>query len=67
LKCLTELPNIGNSLSDKLATIGVTNYNELVAIGSISAVVKIGGEDKTTCYNMLYAIEGAIRGIRSWG
>ncbi|NIM95139.1 MAG: competence protein TfoX [Anaerolineales bacterium] len=61
---LTKLPNIGEVLAEKLSGIGVTNYEELAAVGSVEAVNRIGQTDISACYNMLYAIEGAIRGIR---
>ncbi len=61
---LTLLPNIGPVLADKLNRIGVTNLDELVATGSVDAVIRIGVTDPSACYNMLYALEGAIRGVR---
>ena len=62
---LTSLPNIGEVLAEKLAVAGVTDYDDLVSIGSVEAMLKIrDGLDPGACYNMLYAIEGAIRGIR---
>ena len=61
---LSKLPNIGKILSDKLHRIGLNNYDDLVAMGSIEAVLRIGQKDKSACYNMLFAIEGAIRGVR---
>lgn len=61
---LIQLPNIGPVLAQKLRDIGVTNHAELVAMGSVEAVLRIGHTDPGACYNMLYAIEGAIRGIR---
>ena len=33
-------------------------------MGSIEAVTRIGMTDQSACYNMLYALESAIRGIR---
>jgi len=64
MKDLTSLPNIGPVLADKLKQIGITTVDELEAIGSVEALIRIGVTDRSTCYNMLYAIEGAIRGIR---
>jgi len=61
---LTQLPNIGETLAQKLNTIGITCYDELISMGSVEVVLKIGESDQTTCYNMLYALEGAIRGVR---
>ena len=61
---LSKLPNIGKVLADKLHGIGINSYDDLVVVGSIEAVLRIGQKDNPACYNMLYAIEGAIRGVR---
>ncbi len=61
---LTQLPNIGPTLALKLQGIGIQSLEELKKIGSIEAVLQIGVKDTFACYNMLYAIEGAIQGIR---
>jgi DNA transformation protein len=59
---LTKLPNIGKVLATKLQAIGVTSHEDLVELGSIEAVLKIGESHLDACYNMLYALEGAIQG-----
>ena len=65
---LTELPNIGKTLAEKLNLIGVNNEQELKQLGSESAIIKIATiEDSGACINMLYALEGAIQGIRWHG
>lgn len=65
METLTDLPNIGDVLAEKLIAVGVVGYEELVSLGSVEAMLKIrDGLDPGACYNMLYAIEGAIRGIR---
>ena len=61
---LSELPNVGEVLAKKLKAIGVTSYKKLVDVGSIEAVLRIKETDLSACYNMLYALEGAIRGVR---
>jgi DNA transformation protein len=62
---LAGLPNIGDVLAEKLAVAGVTCYDDLVSLGSVEVTLKIReGVDPGACYNMLYAIEGAIRGVR---
>ena len=62
---LASLPNIGDVLAEKLATAGISSYDDLVSLGSVEVALKIrDGVDPGTCYNMLYAIEGAIRGMR---
>ena len=64
---LTQLPNIGPTLALRLNQIGITTFDQLVNIGSIEAVLRIGLTDILTCYNMLYALEGAILGVRWHG
>ena len=61
---LIDLPNIGEILAEKLKEIEIKTFEELANIGSIEAVIKIGETDPTTCYSMLYALEGAIQNIR---
>ncbi len=64
MKSLNELVNIGDVLSERLGKIGLTSKADLEKIGSIQAVLRVDEKDIDTCYNMLYAIEGALRGIR---
>ena len=62
---LTALPNIGSALAERLASAGITSYEHLSALGSVEVTLKIhAGLDPGACYNMLYALEGAIRGVR---
>ena len=61
---LIQLSNIGPTLARKLQGIGIQSLQELKEIGSIEAVLQIGVKDPSECYNMLYAFEGAIQGIR---
>lgn len=62
---LSDLPNIGNKLEAKLKISGISNFAELKALGSEKALIKIVTiEDSGACLNMLYALEGAIQGIR---
>lgn len=65
MKSLTDLPNIGRILADKLNEIGITNEQELKETGSENAIIRIDTiENSGVCINMLYALEGAIQGIR---
>jgi DNA transformation protein and related proteins len=62
---LTKLPNIGKTLAEKLIKAGITNEQELKMTGSENAIIKISTiENSGVCINMLYALEGAIEGIR---
>jgi DNA transformation protein len=64
LENLANLPNIGPTLAQKLEGIGIESLEDLKDSGSIKTVLQIGAKDISACYNMLYAIEGAIQGIR---
>jgi DNA transformation protein len=61
---LSTLPNIGKILAEKLVFIGVNTPQNLLALGSEKAFIRIHTIDNETCYNMLCALEGAIQGIR---
>lgn len=68
MNSLVTLPNIGNTLAQKLNEIGITNFEQLKAIGSKQALIKISVlENSGACLNMLFALEGAIQGIRWHG
>ncbi|MEJ2721859.1 MAG: TfoX/Sxy family protein [bacterium] len=63
-KRLTDLPNIGPTLAGELAKIGVENEKHLKKLGSVDAAVRISFAGRGACYNLLYALEGAIRNVR---
>lgn len=65
---LTDLPNIGSTLAKKLTLVGIDSKEELSEIGSERALIRIASlENSGACINMLYALEGAIQGIRWHG
>jgi len=62
---MTDLPNIGKTLASKLIQSGIISGEELKQLGSEKALLKIATlENSGVCINMLYALEGAIQGIR---
>ena len=61
---LSNLYNIGNVLEKQLIQVGVTSLEQLVSISSKEAWLKIKEIDDSACINRLYALEGAIRGIK---
>lgn len=61
---LSELPNIGKTLEKRLRAIGVDTQEELGALGSLGALKKLDAINDPGCINMLYALEGALRGVR---
>lgn len=62
---LTSLPNISDILAAKLEKVGINGAKELKEIGSEQAIIRIATiENSGACINMLYALEGAVQGIR---
>jgi DNA transformation protein len=61
---LSDLPNISKVLSSVLADAGIETPDELFALGSREAFLRIRFRDNTACFCKLCALEGAIRGIR---
>ena len=64
MNSLQKLPNIGNVLAKKLEEVGIQNENELREVGSEKAFMLVKSIYPDACINHLYAIEGAIQGIR---
>jgi len=63
-KSLSDLPNIGKTLANRLVIAGIETPDHLLAIGSENAFIKLATIDENACINQLYALEGAIQGIR---
>jgi len=61
---LSKLPNISKVIEAKLSEADIVKPQELYEVGSKEAFIRIRLKDPTACVNMLYAIEGAIQGIR---
>lgn len=61
---LSDLPNIGKTVEEKLMQVGITTEEELKTAGSENAFLRIRAIDDTACYNMLCGLEGAVQGIR---
>ena len=59
-----ELPNIGKTLAQKLGQVGIYSQAKLICTGAEDTYLKLKTVEEHTCLNMLYAIEGAIQGIR---
>jgi len=65
LKELQNLPNIGKTLAIKLIKSGINNSRDLKTKGSERAIISISAlENNGVCINMLYALEGAVQGVR---
>ena len=62
---LNEMPNIGKELAKKLKLVGISKPEQLIKLGSKNAIIRLSTlENSGACINMLYALEGAIRGVR---
>lgn len=62
---LTKLPNIGLKLASELERVGISSFEALEKLGSVEALLRINGLNyEDGCLNKLYALEGAIVGIR---
>jgi len=61
---LSILPNIGKTVEQQLNEVGIITVKQLSQTGSKQAWLRIKGIDDSACINRLYALEGAIQGIR---
>jgi DNA transformation protein len=61
---IDQLPNIGPVLAEGLKLIGVTDPESLARMGSVQAIISLEKAGQDTCCSKLYALEGAIRGMR---
>ncbi len=61
---LQQLPNIGKVAEKLLMEAGIETADDLRAIGSKQAFMRIRLLDPTACLHMLYGLEGAVRGVR---
>ena len=61
---LSELPNIGKVVAEKLKEVGINTPEQLVAIGAEQAFIRLQTVDKGACLSMLCGLEGAVQGIR---
>lgn len=64
---LSELPNIGKVLEQDLIKAGIKTPGELKDVGSKEAFLRIWENDSSVCLSELYALEGAVQGIRWHG
>jgi DNA transformation protein len=61
---LTDLPNISDKVAEELHRVDINNSEQLITLGSVEAFCQITRNRPITGYNLLYALEGAIRGLR---
>jgi DNA transformation protein len=61
---LTSLPNIGKVVAARLREVGIETPEDLKAIGSENAFIRLKTVDESACINELLGLEGAIQGVR---
>lgn len=61
---LAQLPNIGPAVEQQLGEVGIRTYEQLKQAGSRQAWLYIKSIDSSACLNRLYALEGAIQGVK---
>jgi DNA transformation protein and related proteins len=61
---LEQLPNLGPKLSAGLHEVGVDSYEELADLGAIEAWERLRAAGLFDCCSSLFALEGAIQGVR---
>ncbi|WKY45946.1 TfoX/Sxy family protein [Eubacteriaceae bacterium ES2] len=61
---LSELPNIGKELERQLNEIDVITYDQLKILGAEKTWLMIRAIDPSACIHRLYALEGAICGVK---
>ena len=61
---LSKLPNIGEFIENQLNEVGISTYEELKKVGAKEAWLRIKSIDDSACIHRLYALEGAINGIK---
>ena len=61
---LSALPNIGKVVEEQLNAVGIATSARLKELGSKAAWLRIKAIDDSACIHRLYALEGAIQGIR---
>ncbi len=59
-----DIPNLGKTLINKLQEAEIENIEQLRMIGSEKAFLRLKTIDPDACINMLYALDGAVQGIR---
>ena len=61
---LSKLPNIGTVVEEQLISVGIETAEQLREAGSEGAWLRIRAIDDSACIHRLYALEGAVRGVK---
>lgn len=57
---LTERINIGKDTAAKLIQVGINSVDQLIALGTEQAFIRLQSLDAGACLSLLYGIDGAI-------
>jgi DNA transformation protein len=61
---LSTHANIGKDTEAKLVEAGISSFKELKALGSEAAFLRLQAFDPGACLHLLYALDGAVNGVR---
>ena len=61
---LSDLPNIGAVLSADLSRAGIDTPEELAGLETREAFIRLRTQAPDACRNRLYALVGAVAGVR---
>lgn len=64
MSTLEKRPNLGKALVKQLTEAEINSFEQLEEMGSEKTFLKLKTIYPDACINRLYAIEGAIQGIR---
>ncbi len=64
MSALEDLPNIGKVLAGELRNALIPDPETLRNMGTEKTFIRLNCLDKNSCLSKLYAIEGAVQGIR---
>lgn len=64
MSTLEKRPNLGKALVKQLVEAEINSFEQLEEMGSEKTFLKLKTIYPDACINRLYAIEGAIQGIR---
>lgn len=61
---LAKMTNIGKVVAEQLAQVGIETPEKLREVGAKDAWLRIKTIDDSACIHRLYAMEGAVRGVK---
>ncbi|MFZ5974417.1 MAG: TfoX/Sxy family protein [Bacillota bacterium] len=61
---LSRMPNIGKIGEESLLKAGIESPDELLALGSKEAFLRIRLVEPDACLHKLYALEGAVQNVK---